>query len=155
MAWFLKELFSNKFKKIANDFLLTSSIIALQARTQFCCLGILHAKCSMKKTINIQFTNPLSLLTLSLLGYLKTRICWSHVWCPNMTNDTSLESSCALLLESAKKFSNLQKLIFYRKIQLYSKMFAKKNFVQKMKNYTFLKIPWPCHFKYAKIFAKF
>ena len=26
-----------------------------------------------------------------------------HVLCPNMTNDTSLESSCALLLESAKK----------------------------------------------------
>ena len=27
----------------------------------------------------------------------------SHVLCPNMTNDTPLESSCALLLESAKK----------------------------------------------------
>ena len=27
----------------------------------------------------------------------------SHVLCPNMTNDTSLESSCTLLLESAKK----------------------------------------------------
>ena len=26
----------------------------------------------------------------------------SHVLCPNMINDTSLESSCALLLESAK-----------------------------------------------------
>ena len=62
-------------------------------------------------------------LTLSLLGYLKIRICWgggqfdpppskSHVWCLNMTNDTSLESSCALLLESAKKFANLQKLNF-------------------------------------------
>ena len=36
----------------------------------------------------------------------------SHVCCPNMTNDTSLESSCALLLESAKKFANLQKLNF-------------------------------------------
>ena len=36
----------------------------------------------------------------------------SHVLCPNMTNDTSLESSCALLLESEKKFANLQKLIF-------------------------------------------
>ena len=35
----------------------------------------------------------------------------SHVLCPNMTNDTSLESSCALLLESAK-FANLQKLNF-------------------------------------------
>ena len=36
----------------------------------------------------------------------------SHVWCPNMTNDTSLESSCALLLESAEKFANLEKLNF-------------------------------------------
>jgi len=36
----------------------------------------------------------------------------SHVVCPNMTNDTSLESSCALLLESANKFANLQKLNF-------------------------------------------
>ena len=61
-------------------------------------------------------------LTLSLLGYLKTRIRWggvnlnppskSHVLCPNMTNDTSLESSCALLLEYAKKFANLQKFNF-------------------------------------------
>ena len=36
----------------------------------------------------------------------------SHALCPNMTNDTSLESSCALLLESANKFENLQKLNF-------------------------------------------
>ena len=36
----------------------------------------------------------------------------SHVLCPIMTNDTSLESSCALLLESAKKCANLQKLNF-------------------------------------------
>ena len=36
----------------------------------------------------------------------------SHVLCPNMKNDTSLESSCALLLESAKKFANLRKLNF-------------------------------------------
>ena len=55
-----------------------------------------------------------------------------------MTNDTSLESSCALLLESAKKFANLQKLNFYRKIQLYSKNVCKKKFVKKMKNY----FPW-------------
>ena len=36
----------------------------------------------------------------------------SHVLCPNMTNDTSLESTCALLLESRKKCANLQKLNF-------------------------------------------
>ena len=36
----------------------------------------------------------------------------SHVLCPNMTKDTSLESSCALILESATKFANLQKLNF-------------------------------------------
>ena len=68
-----------------------------------------------------------------------------------MTNDTSLESSCALLLESAKKLANLQKLIFFAKSSYKVKMFAKKKFVQKMKNYTFLK----SHFKYAKSFAKF
>ena len=42
----------------------------------------------------------------------------SHVLCPNMTNDTSLESSCALLLESAKKFANLQKLNFLSQNQV-------------------------------------
>ena len=74
-------------------------------------------------------------LTLSLLGYLKTRICWggqfdppskSHVLCPNMTNDTSLESSWALLLESAKKLQICKNWIFYCKIQLYSKKVCKK-----------------------------
>ena len=64
--------------------------------------------------------------TLSLLGYLKTRICWggsiwppskSHVLCPNMTNDATLESSCALLLESAKKMQICKNWIFDRKIQ--------------------------------------
>ena len=121
----------------------------------------------MKLLFKSIFGSKCDTLTLSLLGYLKTRICngqggnltpppsKSHVWCPNMTNDTSLESSCALLLESAKKSLQIfNNWIFYRKIQLYSKNVCKKKFVQKMKNYTFLKSPWPCHFKYAKIFAK-
>jgi len=44
-----------------------------------------------------------------------------------MTNDTSLESSCALLLESAKKFAYLQKLNFFIALSSYKvKMFAKK-----------------------------
>ena len=42
----------------------------------------------------------------------------SHVLCPNITNDTSLESSCALLLESAKKFANLRKLNFLSQNQV-------------------------------------
>jgi len=50
-----------------------------------------------------------------------------------MTNDTSLESSCALLLEQICK-----NYVFYRKIKLYSKNVRKKKFVQKMKNYTVL-----------------
>ena len=80
----------------------------------------------------------------------------SHVLCTNMTNDTSLESSCALLLESAKKSCKFAKIEFFiTKSSYIAKMFAKKKFVQKMKNYTFLKSPWPCHFKYAKMFAKF
>ena len=98
-------------------------------------------------------------LTLSLLGYLKTRICWgggsiwppskSHVWWPNMTNDISLESSCALLLESAKKLQISKMEFFIAKSSYIVKM------SKKMKNYTSLKSPWPCHFKYAKNFAKF
>ena len=45
-----------------------------------------------------------------------------------MTNDTSLESSFALLLESAKKLANLQKLnFFFAKSNYIVKMFAKKN----------------------------
>ena len=83
----------------------------------------LHSKIETLETIVWNL-----LLTLFLLGYLKTRICWgrgqidppskSHVLCPNMTNDTSLESSCALLLESAKKFANLQKLNFLSQNQV-------------------------------------
>ena len=44
------------------------------------------------------------------LGVKLTPPSKSHVLCPNMTNDTLLESSCALLLESANKFANLKKL---------------------------------------------
>ena len=44
-----------------------------------------------------------------------------------MTNDTSLESSCALLLESAKKIANLQKNEFFiAKSSYIVKMFAEK-----------------------------
>ena len=55
-----------------------------------------------------------------------------------MTNDTSLESLCALLLESAKNFAKIE--FFIAKSSYIVKMFAKK-IVQKMKNYTFLKSP--------------
>ena len=49
-----------------------------------------------------------------------------------MTNNSSLESSYALLLESAKKIANLQKLnFFFAKSSLIVKIFAKKN-VQKI-----------------------
>jgi len=72
--------------------------------------------------LSFKYSTEEFVLTLSLLGYLKTRICWggsinpppskSHVLGPNMRNDISLESSWALLLKSAKKFANLQKLNF-------------------------------------------
>jgi len=59
-----------------------------------------------------------------------------------MTYGTSLESSCALLLESAKQFTNLQKLNFLSQNPvIYSENVCKKKFDQKMKNYTFLKSP--------------
>ena len=47
-----------------------------------------------------------------------------------MTNDTSLESSWALLLEFAKTFANLQKRDFY---------FAKSSFIVKMFEINFSK----------------
>jgi len=56
-----------------------------------------------------------------------------------MTNDTSLESSCALLLESAKKIANFQKLNFYRKIQLNSKNVCEKICPKNEKLYIFEK----------------
>ena len=67
-----------------------------------------------------------------------------------MTNDTSLESSCALLSESANKFANLQKLNFLSQNPV-SENVCKK-IVQKMENFTFLKSPRLCHFKYFNIF---
>ena len=91
-------------------------------------------------------------LTLSLLGYS-----WkpgyagggefdpppskSHVLCPNITNDTSLESSCALLLESAKNLQICKNWIFYRKIHLYSKNLCKKKFVKKIKKFYIFEKP--------------
>ena len=87
-------------------------------------------------------------LTLSLLRYLKTRIHWggaiyppskSHVWCPNMPNDHW--KALRLLLESANKFANLQKLNFFvAKSSFIVKMFAQKKW-QKMIKYTFFKSP--------------
>jgi len=56
----------------------------------------------------------------------------SHVLCPNMTNDTSLESSCALLLESAKKICKFAKIEFFiAKSSYIVKMFAKKKLSKK------------------------
>ena len=76
-----------------------------------------------------------------------------YVWCPNMTNDTSLESSCALLLESAKKCANLQKLNFYSKIELYSKNVCKKNLSKNEKLYIFKK-PLTMPFQICRDFCK-
>ena len=57
-----------------------------------------------------------------------------------MTNDTSLESSCALLLESAKKLANLQKLnLFIAKSSYIVKMFTKKICLKNEKLYIFEK----------------
>ena len=56
-----------------------------------------------------------------------------------MTNDTSLESSCALLLESAKKLQICKNYVFYRKIKLYSKNVCKKNCPKNEKLYIFKK----------------
>ena len=56
-----------------------------------------------------------------------------------MTNDTSLESWCALLLKSAKKIFKFAKIDFYRKIQLCSKNVCKKICPKNEKLYIFEK----------------
>ena len=72
-----------------------------------------------------------------------------------MTNDTSLESSCAILLESVKKNCKFAKIEFFiAKSSYIVKMFAKKNFPKNEKLYIF-ENPWTMPFKYAKKIAKF
>jgi len=70
-----------------------------------------------------------------------------------MTNDTALESSCALLLEYAKKFANLQKLNFYRKIHLYSKNVCQNICPKNEKVYIFER-PLTMPFQICKKFCK-
>jgi len=72
-----------------------------------------------------------------------------------MTNDTSLESSCSLLLESAKKFANLQKNFefFITKSSYIVKMFAKKICPKNEKIYIFEK-PLTMPFQKLKKFCK-
>ena len=62
---------------------------------------------------------------------------------------------CSTFRICKKKLQICKNWTFFCKIQFYSKNVCKKKIVQKIKNYTFLKSPWPCHFKYAKNFAKF
>ena len=70
-----------------------------------------------------------------------------------MTNDTSLESSCDLLLESAKKIVNLQKLNFFiAKSSSIVKMFAKKICPKTEKLYIFEK-PLTMPFQICKKFS--
>ena len=70
-----------------------------------------------------------------------------------MTNDTSLGSSYALLLESTNKFANLQickNNFFVAKSIFINKMLGRK--VQKMIKYTFMISPRPCNSNMQIIF---
>ena len=71
-----------------------------------------------------------------------------------MTNNTSLESSCALLLESAKKISEFAKIeFFFVRSSYIVKMFAKKNCLKNDKSYMFEK-PLTMPFQLSKTFCK-
>jgi len=71
-----------------------------------------------------------------------------------MTNDTSLESSCALLLESAKKNCKFAKIEFLIvKSSYIVKMFAKKICPKNEKLYIFEK-PLTMPFQICKYFCK-
>ena len=90
---------------------------------------------------NIKPLNPISAGVLEnqdMLGGGSTPS-KSHVWCPNMINDTSLESSCALLLESQKKLQICKNWIFIAKSSYIVKCFQKKICPKKEKLYIFEK----------------
>ena len=65
-----------------------------------------HVTWKDRESLNHKLINPIPAGVLenqNMLGGVNlTSPSKSHILCPNMTNDTSLESSCALLLESAK-----------------------------------------------------
>ena len=72
-----------------------------------------------------------------------------------MTNDTSLESSCALLLESAKKNANLQKIEFFiAKSSYFVKMFAKKKICPKNEKIYIFEKPLTMPFQICKSLCK-
>ena len=77
---------------------------------------------------------------------------WKPGYAGGGSNYTLFESSYAVLLESAKNWK-FAKLEFFAKTSYKVKMFAKK--IPKNDKIYFLKSPWPFHFKYAKICAKF
>ena len=71
-----------------------------------------------------------------------------------MTNDTSVESSCALLLESAKKITKFAKIeFFFEKSSYIVKLFAKRNCPKNYKLYIFEK-PLTMPFQICKKFCK-
>ena len=82
-------------------------------------LYIKWIKTLMSSLVFKQYTYLLKFLTLSLLGYLKTRIRWGGVNLTPLLNPMfnvqiwqMIHHWKALLLESAEKFANLQKLNF-------------------------------------------
>ena len=70
-------------------------------------------------------------------------------------HDTSLESSCALLLESAKKIANFQKSNFFSQNPVIKKKFLPKKNCQKNEKLYIFENPLIMPFQKCKIFAKF
>ena len=97
---------------------------------------------------------------ISAAGYLKTRICgggaiWPPLQIPCLM--FKYDKWCIIGKLSCTTFRICKKICKFEKIEFF---IAKSSYIvkmcaKKMKNYTFLKSPWPCHFKYTKIFAKF
>ena len=96
-----------------------------------------------------------------IVKFLTRHPCWG-TWKPSIPFLMSKYNKWYIIgkllcstLRICKKICKFAKNKFFiPKSSYIVKMFAKK-FVQKIKSYTFLKSPWSCNFKYAKIFAKF
>ena len=73
-----------------------------------------------------------------------------HVWCPNITNDTSLESSTFRIWKQICKFA---KMNFFAKSS-YIVICLQTKFVRKKINYAFFKGPLTMLFQICKKFCK-
>ena len=103
------------------------------------------------------FLTQVIILTLSLLGTRKPEYAPPppskfYVWCPNMRNDTSLESYYALYFYNMQKNANLREFFFLQYPVIYCKNVGKT--CPKINKIYIFEKPWSCDYNMPKKCAK-